>query len=504
MAEVTNILSDALTYNGHRYYIYSDTVAGTWEEAKAFCEARGGHLAVINDAAENTALFNYMKAQGYNSAYFGFSDATAEGTWTWVTNESVNYTNWHSGEPSNGNKADKPENYGMFYWQFTDGTWNDGDFTDYGTDSGGHAFICEWDTTIPSDALIYNGHRYYVYPDIAETWEDAEAFCEALGGHLAVITDVAENTAVFNYMKAQGHDSAYFGLSDATQEGTWTWVNDEQVDYTNWASGEPNNENNNEDYVSFYYKFPDGKWNDGNFAVGATFYSNGKLINDTRAFICEWDSIDDTNTSVYTGGDQVISNYGGQAIMLSSGYYLGAYFSSDNFVVTSLTGTLTIQNVTDKVVDLRNSKGDEFMKAYKASAAGIVDGRGIAVFEVIEGSSAGVDVIFAGDGGSQLWGGADTAADAIAGGNGRDIFIGGRFQGSDNFYNVSSADTVSLTDASLSDIVGVIENNGALFIGFNTGAIIGIHGTDTLSAAIYLADGTSWRFNHVTKSWQGA
>ncbi|MBQ6130966.1 MAG: hypothetical protein IJL12_01295 [Selenomonadaceae bacterium] len=37
--------------------------------------------------------------------------------------------------------------YGMFYWQFTDGTWNDGDFTDYGTDSGGSAFICEWDST---------------------------------------------------------------------------------------------------------------------------------------------------------------------------------------------------------------------------------------------------------------------------------------------------------------------------------------------------------------------
>ena len=38
----------------------------------------------------------------------------------------------------------------------------------------------------------------------------------------------------------------------------------------------------------------------------------------------------------------------------------------------------------------------------------------------------------------------------------------------------------------------------------DTGAIISIQSTDTLSAAINLADGSSLRFNHATKAWQNS
>ena len=136
--------------------------------------------------------------------------------------------------------------------------------------------------SIPLDAFEYNGHSYYIYSDVANTWEEAQAYCEARGGHLAVINDETENNAVFNYMKSKGYNSAYFGLSDAAKEGTWTWVNGDSSTYRNWASGEPNSERSNEDYAEFYYKFSDGKWNDGNFKQGT--------VGDTNAFICEWDT----------------------------------------------------------------------------------------------------------------------------------------------------------------------------------------------------------------------
>ena len=139
------IPQDAFEYNGHSYYIYSNVV-DTWDAAKTYAESLGGYLAIINNDAENTALYDYMKSRGYGSAYFGFTDAPVEGTWNWVDGSSVNYTNWASGEPSNGvnNNAGR-ENYGMFYWMFRY-TWNDGDFGDIFNDNGSQAFIVEWNS----------------------------------------------------------------------------------------------------------------------------------------------------------------------------------------------------------------------------------------------------------------------------------------------------------------------------------------------------------------------
>lgn len=130
-------------------------------------------------------------------------------------------------------------------------------------------------------AFEYNGHYYKIYNN-CDTWEDALSYCENLGGHLATITSAEENDALFNYMKESGYETAYFGFTDKDNEGDWKWVTGENVDYTNWSSGEPNNDGNGEEnYAEFYYKYTDGTWNDGNFNNGTT--------NDRCNFICEWD-----------------------------------------------------------------------------------------------------------------------------------------------------------------------------------------------------------------------
>lgn len=121
-------------YNGHAYTVYSET-ADSWEEAKEFCEAAGGKLAVINDAEENEFVYKYMTECGFKSAYFGLSDPNKDGTWSWADGSELTYSNWHSGEPSSQN-----EMYGMYYYKFSDGTWNDGVWGDNTT-----AFICEWE-----------------------------------------------------------------------------------------------------------------------------------------------------------------------------------------------------------------------------------------------------------------------------------------------------------------------------------------------------------------------
>lgn len=137
-------------------------------------------------------------------------------------------------------------------------------------------------SNVPNDAFEYNGHYYKIYNN-CNTWEDALSYCENLGGHLATITSAEENDALFNYMKKSGYETAYFGFSDKDNEGNWKWVTGENVDYTNWSSGEPNNDGyGEENYAEFYYKYNDGTWNDGNFNNGTT--------NDRCNFICEWDN----------------------------------------------------------------------------------------------------------------------------------------------------------------------------------------------------------------------
>ena len=139
------------------------------------------------------------------------------------------------------------------------------------------------DTSLaPQNAVELNGHYYYVYDlDTVTTWEEAKQYCESQGGYLATITSREEDEFVYSYLRNNfDYESAYFGLTDRDEEGTWVWGNGETSSYTNWHSGEPNGENSNEDYAMYYYKYSDGSWNDGDFG--------NRTVNSGRVFICEW------------------------------------------------------------------------------------------------------------------------------------------------------------------------------------------------------------------------
>lgn len=114
----------------------------------------------------------------------------------------------------------------------------------------------------------YNGHRYKLITE-EKSWKDAEAYCVSLGGHLVTITSEEENS----FIQSLINKSTMIGLSDAAEEGAWSWVTGESLTYTNWAKNEPNNQSN-EDYVLMQVK---GTWNDGH------------LDREKWPFVCEWD-----------------------------------------------------------------------------------------------------------------------------------------------------------------------------------------------------------------------
>ena len=86
--------------NGHDYYLLTQS---NWTDAEAQAVSLGGHLATINDAAENAwVVSNFSEYEGvHRCLWIGLNDAAVEGTFVWVSGEPVTYTNWGAGEPNN-------------------------------------------------------------------------------------------------------------------------------------------------------------------------------------------------------------------------------------------------------------------------------------------------------------------------------------------------------------------------------------------------------------------
>lgn len=262
--------------DGHKYEIFRETL--TWEEAKAACEAKGGHLATIT-SQEEQKLIESLNTQNSKLWIGGYKNSAGE--WCWVTGEPWEYQNWGDGEPNNSSNVVADESC-VAVWPVK---WNDLANSNTYEQSG---YICEWEASdVAEETQVegYTGHLYefYTLPESEWesgpiTWQQAERRCEWKGGHLAVIESSTENFLLYSAMKAKGYENAYFGFSDESSEVNWKWVDGTSTAYTNWHSGEPNNQDGIEHYAMFYEKFQDGTWNDADGIIDAGC-----------AYICEWD-----------------------------------------------------------------------------------------------------------------------------------------------------------------------------------------------------------------------
>lgn len=268
--------SSAEPTDGHKYEIFRETL--TWEEAKAACEAKGGHLATIT-SQEEQKMIESLNTQNSKLWIGGYKNSAGE--WCWVTGEPWEYQNWGDGEPNNSSNVVADESC-VAVWPVK---WNDLANSNTYEQSG---YICEWEASNAAEETQvegYTGHLYefYTLPESEWesgpiTWQQAERRCEWKGGHLAVIESSTENFLLYSAMKAKGYENAYFGFSDESSEGNWKWVDGTRTAYTNWHSGEPNNQDGIEHYAMFYENFQDGTWNDADGIIDAGC-----------AYICEWD-----------------------------------------------------------------------------------------------------------------------------------------------------------------------------------------------------------------------
>lgn len=120
--------------NGHTYYVLG--AKSTWAEAEARAVLLGGHLATINDAAEQSFAAGLRGLSGLVDPHLwiGLHDPDGDGEaengsssqWVWVSGETSTYRNWGGSEPNQflGQDEDEVHILNSEHYGGT-GTWND-------------------------------------------------------------------------------------------------------------------------------------------------------------------------------------------------------------------------------------------------------------------------------------------------------------------------------------------------------------------------------------------
>jgi len=152
-AQAVAVLSGPV-YNsttGHYYYLLDQS---NWTDAEAAAVSLGGHLATVNDSAENSWIYTNFNLFGQVSRHLwiGLYDtneavnspvrATRRTEFAWISGETATYTNWSSVEPNNtlSGEDDVPP-----IWEFYVHIWDPTD-----------PFASQWNNYVNSSSLF--GH----------------------------------------------------------------------------------------------------------------------------------------------------------------------------------------------------------------------------------------------------------------------------------------------------------------------------------------------------------
>ena len=150
------------------------------------------------------------------------------------------------------------------------------------------AVVVTEEVNLPGTVYNVNGHRYMVVNE-SRTWNDANSEAEKRGGYLATISDADEQRFIENLINENGDRNHYWlgGYRNSTNE--WVWVDGTQFNYTNWASGRPDNFGGREDkLIIARTQSPigarPGQWDD----VFDTINTDGDSYWRSIGFIIEW------------------------------------------------------------------------------------------------------------------------------------------------------------------------------------------------------------------------
>ncbi|XP_022088512.1 macrophage mannose receptor 1-like [Acanthaster planci] len=254
-------------YDGHCYSL--NTTKMDLLTAESSCRSVGAELATIEDRNTNNFIRGYMHevAPSENRIWIGLSDRTLEGWFSWSDGEPVTFTNWDSGQPDNGDENDCTEMHiDSGYWRDTKCTGN------Y------LSALCRKpidlappppvDDSCPDGWVPWMG-KCYLANQTRAAWADAASMCSTEGGQLVVIEDGYELAFLSGVLGLKRWDNYFIGLSDLASRGYYQWIDQSEVTFTNWASGQPDDSTGN--CVTMKSGSDAGYWSDRSCEKGYLF-----------------------------------------------------------------------------------------------------------------------------------------------------------------------------------------------------------------------------------------
>ena len=347
------------------------------------------------------------------------------------------------------------------------------------TNSGNNVTI---DAAAGDDAVFNYGAAVYVALGDGEDYFSGNGANNTITGgagsdKIWLSGNTSANTQI-NYTYGDGNDVIYYFTSDdkiyiTTPTNFTTARNDEDM-YLTFDNRE-----------SISLKYVDSAVGSENFVIISSGDNSNVLQKNESGY-------------TYSGGNKYISDYASEKINYQTDYQ-GFSFNDTDFILSSSSGNLTVQNVRDKLIDVAID-GNTVAYAFMASSSGVINGGGISQLEIILGGSYTSNEFIAGNGGSSMWGGV-CGIDTLTGGDGNDNFFFGKNDGVDLINNASSADLIYLYDINLSDIVSVSYGTNQINLNLSSGSYLQVSGVDNNSATFQLTDGSKFKCDTNTQAW---
>ncbi|MCA9709934.1 MAG: C-type lectin domain-containing protein [Myxococcales bacterium] len=96
--------------------------------------------------------------------------------------------------------------------------------------------------------------------EATQTWADAEAWCEGLGAHAAVVPSLVAQTFLHQQV---GQGWFWLGAHQDADEGAWRWVDGTPLGYANWGTTQPDDTAPGQDCLRLTFGIDGEGWFDG-------------------------------------------------------------------------------------------------------------------------------------------------------------------------------------------------------------------------------------------------